>query len=173
MTAFDRAWRLVKMGMDLNSDKGEYFRWNIWGWQDILTLMQSYGWKPLGIHPVIWEEDENGEYTGTIDWNIRQMSYHSNDGSVVKDDIQGMILALDRAIGDIEKIIVYPEPDKTEGGTLGNVLGAWVGNLQGGIEGANTEDVEGELNKWADPENFKYLKAWRDFLADSSYFEIN
>ena len=41
MTAFDRAWNLIKMGMDLSSDKGEYFRWNIWGWQDILTLMQS------------------------------------------------------------------------------------------------------------------------------------
>tara|TARA_B100000287_G_scaffold74523_1_gene66348 strand:+ start:319 stop:852 length:534 start_codon:yes stop_codon:yes gene_type:complete len=176
MTAFDQAWNLVKMGMDLTSDTGEYFRWNIWGWQDILTLMQSYGWKPLGTHPIDWENvnEEEGELVeNNINWNVREMDYHSNGGQVVgDDDIEGMILALDRAIGDIEKIIVYPEPDKQEGGTIGDLLGAWVSNLQGGIEGANTEDVESELNKWANPEAFKYLKEWRDYLEYSSLFQI-
>ncbi len=34
--------------MDLESPEAGYFRWNIFGWRDILNTMKAFGWNPQG-----------------------------------------------------------------------------------------------------------------------------
>ena len=45
------------MGYDLTNVNGKYFRWNIWGWAEVVNLALAYGWQPKGT-----ELEYNDEY---------------------------------------------------------------------------------------------------------------
>lgn len=73
------------MGMDLEGQNGRYFRFNIWGWANVLDLAQSYGWRPRGT--VLGDEWKGG--------------YDTNDGQIVtEEDAQDIAEALRLAVED-------------------------------------------------------------------------
>ena len=176
MTAFDRAWDLVK-GMDLSGDGG-YFRWNIWGWGDLLKLMQFYGWQPQGTIPQQYNE-ETGEWQPVM--GQRRMTYHTNDGYIVdKQDIVGMLRATDSAIEAIENVVAYTPREPEEGVDLMEMLGRWTGMIEEGIQEPDDSvppqvDQHGTptiLQGWMGEGDLDYLKQWRNYLANSNWFEI-
>jgi hypothetical protein len=79
------------MGMDLQSDNGESFRFSGSGWSFYLTLAEEYGWRPLGSVPP-------AGYSQPEPWSGK---YDSCDGqSVTAADAHSLADALQRALAD-------------------------------------------------------------------------
>lgn len=88
------------MGYDLTNEKGEYFRWNIWGWADVINLGLAYGWKPQGT------EIDKSRFEDYKDFEEYQEQYggeyFGNNGQmVVSKDAKAFSDALESSLDDI------------------------------------------------------------------------
>ncbi len=77
------------MGMDLyNAENGDYFRWNLVWWANMLNLAEQYGWQKSGT---VVQQDSS--WCGT---------YLTNDGQLVTTaDAANLASALERALPDL------------------------------------------------------------------------
>lgn len=72
------------------SNESGYFRWNIWGWPQVLGLAEKYGWEPQGT--IIRDEDGDTNH----DWDG---TYYSNSGQIVNAfDAKNLADALEQAL---------------------------------------------------------------------------
>lgn len=106
------------MGYDLQNEKGNTFRFSIWGYSPVLTLAEEYGWEPKGTvlpHPRINEEEGAEE-----EWDG---GYFTNDGQTVKsEDAKGIAEALTKALDDISDVEQEHPLGKTKGtGTMSDI----------------------------------------------------
>jgi hypothetical protein len=97
------------MAMLLHSVRGD-FGWDVFSWQKLLRLAESYGWRPAGTTlpeaELKWMPD--GRWDG---------SYTSNDGqTVVAADARSLAEALDRAVRDIPSEDVIAQHRAPSGG---------------------------------------------------------
>lgn len=88
------------MGYDLTNEKGEYFRWNMWGWAEVINLALAYGWQPKGT-----EIDEN-MFKSYEDYEDYQENYggqyFGNNGQIViSEDAKAFSNALESSLDDI------------------------------------------------------------------------
>ena len=88
------------MGYDLTNEKGEYFRWNIWGWAEVINLGLAYGWQPLGTEI---DSSRFEDYKDYEDYKENhEGAYFGNDGQVVcAEDAKAFSEALESSLDDI------------------------------------------------------------------------
>ena len=173
---------LLKMGMDLDSPKAGYFRWNVFGWKDILNTMVAFGWNPQGAIATEYIS-ENPEDDGIItrpETPERRISYSSNDYQWVDDeDAKGMLEATQKLIDAMDKLqevdvgaegvgetkVIESEDDLVD--VFDSVSSAWEDMLR---PGAKTPDLQSWLKE------YDYVLQWRDYLQHivdtKSYFSI-
>lgn len=91
------------MGYDLTNNRGEDFRFSIYGWSQIQRLAIKYGWEPLGTEPPEhYKEEDKKEWSG---------NYNTNDWQyVTKEDSKNMAKALTFAYYDLPKMEIEPDP---------------------------------------------------------------
>lgn len=180
---------ILKMGMDLISDKQVDFRWNIWGWRDILNTMKAFGWEPKGALSTRldmaddeeWDWDK--DYERILEEPEKRIGYGSNDFQRVEwEDAQGMLEATKKIIEAIHTMKEFDaSKDKRVGHTkvvelkddesisgLGDAMsGAFKDMLR---EGAKFPALE----EWAN--DLDYLEEWEVYLQqvvnDRGWFEI-
>lgn len=173
---------VLKMGMDLQSPEAGYFRWNIFGWRDILNTMKAFGWNPQGAIATeyISENPEEDDYAKQPETPERRISYSSNDFQWVDDeDAKGMLEATQKLIDALDKIqevdvgaegvgdtqIIETDDDLRD--LFGSIGSAWEDMLR---PGAKTPDLQNWLK------DYEYVLQWRDYLQHivdtKSYFEI-
>jgi hypothetical protein len=82
------------MGMDLHSERGGRFWFDIFSWRKILALIKRYGWKPAGTKkPADWENPEH----------LWDGNYFDNVGQIVTaEDALAMGDALKLALCDLD-----------------------------------------------------------------------
>ena len=79
------------MGMDLRSESGQEFHFNICGWRNVLKMALDTGWEPAGTS--IGPETE---WCGT---------YFTNEGQLVTaDDAKSIAVALTKAVSFVPDI---------------------------------------------------------------------
>jgi hypothetical protein len=88
------------MSFDLEG-KGGHSRWSNAGWPEVLSLAESYGWKPAGTAPPkgVRRTKWNGAYDDG--------GYHTNDGQLVTAaDAAALAEALQKGLKDRFKRVV-------------------------------------------------------------------
>ena len=146
------------MGYDLTNENNKYFRWNMWGWAEVINLALAYDWKPQGtqIDKGIFEnykdyeefqENYGGEYFG------------NNGQKVLAEDAKAFSDALESSLDDIpdervEERDTIPIDDKF----LKERAKIW--NQE---QSALVTRFSGESNK-------SYLKDFIEFLRDGAFY---
>lgn len=128
------------MGFDLYNDEPRYFRFNIWGWDQVLRLGRAFGWRPRGtvIEPVdeieafmyeLWQvpppEDAEAAQAEAAENAVARLkmaenwsgTYYRNEGeTVLAEDAQALADALASALDHIpdERIPIEGEERRTE-----------------------------------------------------------
>ena len=90
------------MGYDLSNVNGKYFRWNMWGWAEVVNLALAYGWQPEGTEL----EYSDQRFDSYQQWEeVSQSlggSYYGNDGQMVaEEDARAFGEALETSLDDI------------------------------------------------------------------------
>ena len=145
------------MGYDLQNEKGNTFRWNVWGYSPVLSLAEVYGWKPKGTVLNNWESGEI-----ETDWDGK---YFSNDGQVVTaEDASNMASALLKALEDIpDEVGVKDTPEDPLEGNLKDVV-KMIDEMH---ETMLSDDCLKE--KFSGKDKKQYVKKFIDFLHEGSY----
>jgi len=145
------------MGYDLQNEKGNTFRWNVWGYSPVLSLAEVYGWKPRGTVLNDWESGEI-----MLDWDGK---YFSNDGQVVTaEDASDMGNALSKALEDIpDEVAVKDTPKEPPKEDLKDI----VKMLDKMHETMLSDDCLKE--KFTGKEKKQHVKEFIDFLHEGSY----
>ena len=173
---------VLKMGMDLESPQAGYFRWNIFGWRDILNTMKAFGWNPQGAIATEYISDnpEDDDFSKRPETPERRISYASNDFQWVDDeDAKGMLEATQKLIDALDKlqevdvgaegvgetkVVEMGDDISSLGETMSN---AWKDMLR---PGAKVPDLQNWLK------DYDYVLQWRDYLQHivdtKSYFSI-
>ena len=156
--------------MDLESPEAGYFRWNIFGWRDILNTMKAFGWNPQGAIATeyISDDPEDDDYEKQPETPERRVSYNSNSYQWVEaEDAEGMLEATQKLIDALNKIkevdvggegvgetqIIELEDDISSLGE--NMTNAWKDMLK---PGAPIPDMQDWLK------SYDYVLQLRDYL---------
>lgn len=151
------------MGYDLQNEKGNTFRWNVWGYTPVLSLAEAYGWKPKGTVLRNWE-------SGEIDtkWDGK---YFTNDGQVViAEDASEIAKALLKAMEDIpdkEASKDTPEAVSLTRPLLEEDLKEVVRRMNQMNETMLSNDNLKE--EFSGKDKKQYVKDFIDFLGEGSY----
>lgn len=179
---------ILKMGMDLESDKKVDFRWNIWGWRDILNTMKAFGWEPKGALSTTLDMDDDEEwdrdkdYERIVDEPERRIGYGSNDFQRVEwEDAQGMLEATNKLIEAVQNMKTFEasnlnRPSETKVIDMEEALQSDLGGaMSGAFKDMLREGVKiPEIQEWAN--DLDYLEEWKDYLQqvvnDRGWFAI-
>ena len=179
---------ILKMGMDLESDKKVDFRWNIWGWRDILNTMKAFGWEPKGALSTTLDMDDdeewdwNKDYERIVDEPERRIGYGSNDFQRVEwEDAQGMLEATNKLIEAVQNMKTFEasnlnRPSETKVIDMEEALESDLGGaMSGAFKDMLREGVKiPEIQEWAN--DLDYLEEWKDYLQqvvnDRGWFAI-
>ena len=88
------------MGYDLTNEKENYFRWNIWGWAEVINLALAYDWQPKGTQI---DKDRFESYQDYEDYIENYGGeYFGNSGQkVLAEDAKAFSNALESSLDDI------------------------------------------------------------------------
>jgi len=146
------------MGYDLTNENNKYFRWNMWGWAEVINLALAYDWKPQGT------QIDKGRFENYKDYEEFQKNhggrYFGNNGQkVIAEDAKAFSDALESSLDDIpdervEERETIPIDDKF----LKERAKIW--NQE---QSALVTRFSGESNK-------SYLKEFIEFLRDGAFY---
>ena len=144
------------MGYDLQNEKGNTFRWNVWGYSPVLSLAEVYGWKPKGTVLNNWESGEI-----ETDWDGK---YFSNDGQVVTaEDASDMAKALSKALEDIPDKAASKETPEPPEKDLKDVVKMMDKMSETMLSNDNLKE------QFSGKDKKQYVKDFIDFLREGSY----
>ena len=88
------------MGYDLTNEKENYFRWNIWGWAEVINLALAYDQQPQGTK---MDSSRFENYEDYEDYKENhEGAYFGNDGQrVCAEDARAFSDALESSLDDI------------------------------------------------------------------------
>ena len=148
------------MGYDLSNVNGKYFRWNMWGWAEVVNLALAYGWQPKGT-----ELEYNDEYYETYQqWEKVSQdldgSYFGNNGQrVTKEDAQAFGEALESSLDDLPDEDVKDRSNSTiDDAFMEERAKVWNQEKATLIEG------------FSGKENKDYLKEFITFLNEDAFY---
>ena len=87
------------MGYDL-SNENRGFRWNIWGWAEVLNLALAYGWQPQGTE-IDQDRFENYEDYESYQENYGGEYFGNSGQKVLAEDAKAFSDALESSLDDI------------------------------------------------------------------------
>jgi len=146
------------MGYDL-SNKNRGFRWNMWGWAEVINLGLAYGWQPKGTEMDIdiscfenYEDYENYK-------EHHDGSYFGNSGQIVcAEDAKAFSDALESSLDDIPDERV----DKRETIPIDDAFMKERAKIWNQEQSALVSRFSGESNK-------NYLKDFISFLREGAF----
>ena len=146
------------MGYDLSNVNGKYFRWNMWGWAEVVNLALAYGWQPKGT------EISQGRFENYEDYeNFKEShggSYFGNDGQMVaEEDAEAFSDALESSLDDI--------PDEDIKDRSNTIIDDSFMKERAKVWGQEKATL---VTGFSGKENKDYLKDFISFLKDGAFY---
>tara|TARA_Y100001938_G_scaffold149975_1_gene239001 strand:+ start:3410 stop:3856 length:447 start_codon:yes stop_codon:yes gene_type:complete len=146
------------MGYDLTNEKSNYFRWNIWGWGEVINLALSYDWQPQGTE-IDKNRFENYEEYESFKKDY-EGSYFGNDGQrVCAEDAKAFSDALESSLDDIpDERVEERESTPIDDKFLKERAKIW------------NQEHSALMTRFSGKSNKKYLKDFITFLREGAFY---